>query len=48
MSAFMFTRAHVSLSFIITSKSDEKEHVPKQRRLRQELYMLEIVLCGQE
>jgi hypothetical protein len=48
MSAFMFTRAHVSLTFIITSKSDEKEHVPKQHRLRQQLYVLDIVLCGQE
>jgi hypothetical protein len=45
MSAFMFTRAHVSLTFIITSKSDEKEHVSKQRRLRQQHYMLEYVLC---
>jgi hypothetical protein len=48
MSTYMFTRAHVSLTFVITSKSDEKEHVPKQRRLRQQLYILEIVLCGQE
>jgi hypothetical protein len=48
MSTFMFTRAHVSLTFIITSKCDEKEHVPKQRRLRQQPYLLEIVLCGQE
>jgi hypothetical protein len=48
MSTIMFTREHVSLTFIITSKSDEKEHVPKQRRLRQQIYMLVIVLCGQE
>jgi hypothetical protein len=45
MCAFMFTRTHVSLTFIITSKSDEKEHVPKQRHLRQQLYMLEYVFC---
>jgi hypothetical protein len=45
MSAFIFIRAHVSLTFIITSKSDEKEHVPKQRHLRQQLYMLEYVFC---
>jgi hypothetical protein len=48
MSSFMFPRAHVFLTFITTSKSNEKEHVPKQRRLSQQLYMLEIVLCGQE
>jgi hypothetical protein len=48
MSTFMFTRTQVSLTFIITSKSDEKEHVPKQRRLRQQPYILQNVLCGQD
>jgi hypothetical protein len=36
----MFSKSHMSLIFLITSMSYEKEHVPKRHHLRQQPYML--------